>query len=104
MEIWKYEIPPKDSFTLNIPEGETILDIQTQVDPPNPLGIPPREQGVMWAMVDPEAEKKPRKFRLFGTGWTIPDDTEEKSLVYCGTFQTVQLGLVWHVFRVREWQ
>lgn len=44
-----------------------------------------------WAVVDPEAPKVRRVFRLFGTGHPVPDDYVPVGSVFDGPF-------VWHLF------
>lgn len=58
--IFKYPIPIEDHFTLELPKDAKILTVQVQ-----------REMPQLWAVVDPEAEKETRHFRLSGTGHPI---------------------------------
>lgn len=55
--IFKYAIPIADEFELELPKGAEILTFQIQY-----------EQPVIWAIVDPDAEKEKRHFNLYGTG------------------------------------
>jgi hypothetical protein len=66
-----------------MPVGAKILTAQHQ-------------DGVMtlWAMVDPDAEREQRGFRIYGTGWPI----EQDNLDYVATARE---GIfVWHLFEV----
>jgi hypothetical protein len=87
--VWKYTLKPV--VTLDIPMGAEILTI--------------REQGediCLWALVDPEAEKEPRRFLVVGTGHTVPDPDEgpEISLRYIGSAHLQRGSLVFHAFEV----
>lgn len=78
--IYKYTL---NNVGIEMPIGAEILTVQIQNDKP-----------CIWAMVDPEAEKKVRHFQVFGTGQPIP----EVSMKYIGTYQELGGSLVWHVF------
>lgn len=82
--IFKYPIPGKSRFTLELPYGATILDCQYQE------GVGP----CMWALVYPNNSPVERQFRMFGTG----HDVEEEGLAYIGTFLMNGGAYVWHVF------
>jgi len=56
-KIFKYQIPIQDEFELELPVGARILSFQIQYEEP-----------VIWAIVDPDAEKEKRYFNLYGTG------------------------------------
>ena len=77
--IWKYEVSPVTE--LDMPAGAEVLDLQVQ------NGVP-----AMWALVDPNAVKVKRFFRMYGTGHEMPNNPGK----YVRTFQTQ--GLVFHVF------
>lgn len=84
-QIWKYQFDPVSNLEVQIPEGGQILSVQTQ------MGV-----GTMWVLIDPTVGLETRRFRVFGTGHTIPDGFEG---TYVGTWQ---LGaLVWHLFEVK---
>lgn len=80
MRIYKYELHPSIP-EVDLPEGAKVLSAGEQGG-----GI------VVWALVDPEAERVPRRISIYGTGHEVPADP--------GTFvQTVFVGpLVFHVF------
>jgi len=62
--VWKYRVPQMNVFTLQLPEGYQILDVQQQDD-----------RAFLWVLVDPKTEPKPVKFVAFGTGYVPPDST-----------------------------
>ena len=87
--IWKYRMPDprrdgEPSF-IEMPEGAVVLTLQDQFQWPT-----------IWVLVDPEAPKKPRGFRVLGTGWEMPGDPGR----YVGTSQRDHGLLVWHLFEV----
>jgi hypothetical protein len=84
--IWKYPLSPGRT-QLEMPSGAQVLCVQLQGRSP-----------VMWALVDDAIEKEKRDFAVYGTGWDLPDKTED--LNYYGTFQVD--GLVFHVFEIEE--
>ena len=92
MEIWRFEIDSKQGrlapngiiMDITMPIGAKILSVQTK------RGVPQ-----MWALVDPKAKTRTRRFRIFGTGEPIPYVYEYK---YLGTFLVTQEMLVWHIF------
>jgi hypothetical protein len=88
--IWKFELAAQSE--LKMPEGATVLAIQTQVDSSNPWAL--NETPVLWALVDPEAPTEKRRFRAYGTGHSLP----ESSGAYIGTFQIYGGKLIFHVF------
>jgi hypothetical protein len=86
MKVYKYEIKIEDFFELYLPKDAKLLTIQTQNDKP-----------CVWFLVNPEAEKEKRYFRLAGTGHEIEKEFEHQ-LEYAGTFQ---LGsFVGHLFEI----
>ena len=86
--VYKYPVPVVDYFTLRMPPGARVLTVQVQ-----------REQPQIWALVDANVSfTENRNFRLTGTGHPIQE--EEDSLVWVGTFQLAQGGLVFHVFEI----
>ena len=82
--IWKFEVPPQETFTANLPKRARFLDVQVQKGAP-----------WMWFLLDPEAEKIERKFVVLGTGHPAP---EAEKLTHLGTFQIYGGDLVLHVF------
>lgn len=85
MNIWKFEVPIDDYFSISMPTGADILSFQCQGSQP-----------VIWAVVDPNAEKEERRFMMRGTGHDIITAPEDRK--YIGT---AQMGpLVWHLFEL----
>lgn len=89
--IWKYLLSYPFEVCM-MPEGAKILTVQTQG------GCP-----VIWAEVDPQAEKERRAFRTLPTGHVWDNDAQEDyANAYVGT---VQIGaLVFHIYETNPWQ
>ena len=85
--IWKYPLEIADSQIILMPEGAHLLCVQAQ-----------REQLCLWAIVDSNAPREKRMFRIHGTGHELPDDIG--NYIYIGTVQQEGGHLVWHVFEV----
>jgi hypothetical protein len=85
MIIYKYVI--FENVSLNIPSDSKILSFGIQ-----------NERAVIWVMVNKSSENVERKFRLYGTGWSIEEPVEE--LDFIGTVQ--DKGLVWHLFECND--
>lgn len=83
LTIHKYPIEPLDTFNLYLHKGADILCVQAQHGQPH-----------IWATVDPDAKLMVVKFRVFGTGHTLPD----YPLKYVGTWQEHMGELVWHLY------
>ena len=95
MRVYKYWIPIEDQFTLALPLGAQVLDVQMQGD-----------AAQLWALVDPAlmgptAPCEAREFILRGTGHDI-DLPGPSALSHCGTFQMQGGALVFHVFEVLQ--
>jgi len=93
--IFKYplgmDIHHNAVFEIEMPRNAKILDIQIQGSIP-----------VMWAIVNPNKEKRKYSFHVFGTGFEMTD-YEKKHYDYVKTVQTGHLNtLVWHIFEVHE--
>lgn len=84
--IYKYEVRMVDRFTISLPAGAELLDVQNQFGTPQ-----------LWALVDPSASSSERTFRLAGTGHPID---ESDGLFYVGSFQMQGGALVFHLFEV----
>jgi hypothetical protein len=89
LTVYKYEVLLIDDVIIDLPEGAKVLTFQAQNEVP-----------CIWALVDPNAAKVPRRFRLAGTGHLIQHD--EKSLRYVGTAQFHEGALVFHLFEVLQ--
>ena len=89
--IFKYPLPLvvkggvaqwNSNIEAEIPAGAQILSVAIQ------FGAP-----VMWAKVDPEAEKKTRSLFILATGAEVPDGVR-----FIGTLIFEDGGLVFHIF------
>lgn len=96
--IWKFPLPVKletgvmtwnPAFKLEMPFGAEILSVQMQ-----------HEHPVVWACVDPEAEKVERRFILAATGKPFPEPDQPGHERFIGTFQMGGGALILHLF---EW-
>ena len=85
--VWKFPLALADEVELDIPRGAEMLDFQMQ-----------GRTLCIWALVDPEAPKELRTFRVAGTGHPLPDE----GLRYIGTTQQLGGALVWHLFECEE--
>jgi hypothetical protein len=88
MKIWKYQFEGP-SMCWQMPQGAEILTAQYQ-------------GGIicLWARVDPDKSKEPRRFQIYGTGHEI---SAGPILRYVATVQTsgeLLPSLVWHIFEV----
>ncbi len=84
--IYKYNVTLEDTFELKLPKGAQVLSVQEQYGDP-----------VMWAVIDTEAPKEKRTFRLVGTGHPIDP---ELNLAFIGTFQLDHGDFVGHLFEI----
>lgn len=82
--IWKYQVEFNDLFQVSMPKSAEVLSVQIQNGAP-----------VMWAIVNPDEEKRIRTFRLSRTGHPISG-----KLIFIDTFQIEDEGLVFHLFEV----
>jgi len=80
-EIWKFQLPVKDEFILEIPQVEQMLSVQVQ-----------GSNICLWAIVSTLLDAEKYKFYCVGTG--LEFDAIGKS--YIGTVQ--YNGFVWHYF------
>jgi hypothetical protein len=93
--IYKYplgmDIHHNAVYEIEMPKAAKILDIQIQGDIP-----------VIWAIVNPNKEKRKYVFHVFGTGFEM-GDYDKKHYDYVGTIQQTRMTtLVWHIFEVHE--
>jgi hypothetical protein len=88
ISIWKFNIPINDAFTVDMPVGARLLDVQDQGGTP-----------VLWAMVETAAQLTKRAFALRGTG----HKADGLALAdHVGTFQMSKGALVFHLFDLGE--
>lgn len=80
--IWKFPIKVTDQQVLQVPQDAQLLSVQMQGDQP-----------CIWALVDPEAQKRPCTVQVFGTGHPVASEG-----AFLGTFQMHGGSLVFHVF------
>ena len=85
--IYKYPIPVEDRVVIEMPEGASVLSVQMQ-------GLTP----CVWVLCNPDAPKRPRALRIYGTGHTLPEDPGR----FIGTFQMHGGALVFHLFDPSE--
>lgn len=82
--IWKFEFDITDNLTIDMPSGAVILDVQNQ------KGV-----ACIWAIVNPDSVKLPRKINVVGTGHPMAGRSMGN---YIGTVQFYGGDLVFHVF------
>lgn len=84
IRVLKYQVPLKESFSVNLPEGAEVLTVQAQHEVPQ-----------MWARVDDTKPSRERRFMLTGTGHDIKGPGR-----YVETVQLAGGSLVLHLFEV----
>lgn len=87
--IWKFELTP-DNNLYEMPKGAKILCVQTQ-----------NEKPMVWALVDPDAEKEKRELIIIPTGAELFSNMAD-NMLYIGTFQVGGGSLVFHVFEIKN--
>jgi hypothetical protein len=87
LTVYKYPLPLRDYFEIDLPLGAEILTAQIQGNTPQ-----------MWALVDPSLPTATRYFRLTGTGHPIRESQED--LRYISTFQQLGGSLISHLFEI----
>jgi len=91
--IYKYDIPIKDEFTLDLPKGAVFVSFMMQHDNPR-----------AWFMVntaEPNVEK--RVFRLAGTGHNM-NDSDGITLKPLGSVQMSGGSLIFHLLEIKKLQ
>jgi hypothetical protein len=84
MKIWKYKIPIEDDFIIKMPRNAHVLCVQTKHDLP-----------YIWVKTSGDVtDLFERSFIIVGTGRYF----NAEGLIYIGTFQQYNGGLVWHLF------
>lgn len=86
-KVFKYALPIEDCSEVQMPEGAQILKIDAQYNRP-----------CIWALVNPDAPNKVRRFRFAGTGHPISENPDQ--LFFHGTFHLEGGALVFHVFEI----
>lgn len=102
--IWKFPFEVGDIIELEMPSEAIILHVDVQIQTTNQeygashgtsFGSSVKQEvPCIWALVDSEAPKETRKFRLFGTGHPLSDEP----LTHCGSFKMAHDKLVFHLF------
>src|SRR3990167_2123613 len=87
LQIWKFFFEIGATNIIEIPKGAKFLTAQTQKD-----------NGVIWALVDPTKEKEIRKILTIETG--APINYAPEQLIYIATFQLMDGAFIVHVFEV----
>jgi hypothetical protein len=89
LTIWKFPLGPSlDDIRISMPKGAKVLSVQAQHDAP-----------MVWAIVQPDADKETRRFVVFGTGHPIAHhDIDVVASRFVGTFQMSGGALVFHLF------
>lgn len=82
--VYKYPIPVRDEIILDLPAGAEVIHVDQQ-----------DEQTMLWALVDPDAPKVFRRFRLAETGHPLGDDDV---LHHVGSYMLMNGALVFHLF------
>jgi len=90
--IWKFKLQFEKDFTIQMPFNSEILCVQRDEKDNCPC---------IWALVNPESSREPRRFKLFGTGHTVENE-EGFELEYIGTYQYQKGEFVGHIFEVIE--
>lgn len=88
--IFKYQMPVKEQFSLELPKDAQIIRMQDL-------------DGMfwLWAVVDTDAPTEKRFFQAFKTGAKIPDDFDTSHYVgFCAVFVQMELGL--YIFEDRQ--
>lgn len=83
--VYKFRLDIEDITTISMPRGAQILSVQNQ-----------NESICLWALVDTEAEKEQRTFRIAGTGHLIREGIK----AFLGTVQMHDGIFVAHVFEI----
>ena len=85
--VWKFPLTmlSGDEVEVIMPQGAEILHFDAQSESFN-----------LWARVNPDAMPEPRRFRLAGTGHSLPTD----GLSHVGTI--LSGPFVWHLFELRK--
>lgn len=84
--IHKFPLGP--DCTIELPKGSLVLSARGQDG-----------KVCIWVLLDPEAPRIKRRFKVFGTGHKVPDDL---NLIFIGTALLDGGALVFHVFEQYE--
>jgi hypothetical protein len=87
--IYKYPLYATDQQTVWLPEGASVIRV-----------APQGAELFLWAWLNTDKPARPRTFKIYGTGWEMPNDGKH---VYIGTFDKIGImgePLVFHLFEV----
>lgn len=87
MEVLKYILTNAEGTEVEMPKRAKIIHFASQ------HGMP-----YIWALVNPEAPKEIRKFKVYGTGHEIND----KIISHIGTVLVAGGNLVFHAFEIQR--
>ena len=82
--IWKFQFVTADTLAIEMPRDSQILAVQVQHKVP-----------CIWALVDPGSPSISRRFRIFGTGHSMPHDYVGH---HVATYQECDGSLIFHLF------
>jgi hypothetical protein len=86
--VWKFPIPIRDTFTIDLPIGAKVLHAEVQGRMPT-----------MWVLLNPKAPTYPHMFLIVGTG----NPVGEEAINCCDHVATFQMPpFVWHLFAWRH--
>lgn len=88
MPIYKYPVPIRDDFKIEMPMGAQVLTVATQNGKP-----------YIWVLVDNNVMEELHPFKLVGTGHPSNDVSGDR---YIGTFQMQNGAIVFHLFHGRN--
>lgn len=84
--IWKFPVRVGNDAAISMPKDAWIVHLSHQRTPIPGMAV------TFWALVEPDAEREIRTFRVYGTGHLIEDGWH-----YVGTDCAAD-NLVWHLF------
>lgn len=86
--VYKYPLPVKDSFLVEMPAGAQILSVQAQGETPT-----------LWALVDPRERLETVTILCCGTGH---DRSDLRDARFIGTVQLLGGAFVLHFFEAKR--
>jgi hypothetical protein len=95
MTVWKFPIGAQDEFCLEMPKDAKLLHFALQHNSRRDEEVP-----TLWALVDSNAPKVKRWFRLMGTGHE--DTWRLKHAPFVGSVLMQHGELVFHLFDLGE--
>lgn len=98
-KIWKFNLADTAWGFVEMPKGAEILSVQYQPKINQPMQKQEASY-VLWAVVDPEAQKESRLIEAIGTGQEMKELSPEYSRKHLGTVQTHGGAFVLHFFEV----